>query len=53
MSLLRALYEGLNAVLPSALSSYLVLTYAATLTLLLAASYAAVPLLAGREEGHA
>src|SRR5262245_47915349 len=53
VSLLRALYSGLSTVLPGLVSGYLVLTYAATLTLLLAASYAAVPLLAGREERHA
>lgn len=54
VTLLRALHAGLQVLLPVAVSGYLVSTYAATVTLALAASYAAVPLLAGRplEERH-
>ncbi len=48
VSVLRALHAGLSVLLPATLSGYLVLSYALTMTLLLAASYAAVPLLAGR-----
>ncbi len=56
--LVRGAYRLLSAVLPGALSAYLVFSYAAVLALLLALTYAAVPLLAehqgrGREERHA
>ena len=56
---LRAVYDLLSRVLPSALSAYLVLSYAAVVTLLLGATYAAVPVLAAHqarlrhEERHA
>lgn len=55
---LRAATRLLAAVLPPALGTYLVFSYATLLALLLAASYAAIPLLAERqrrrrEESHA
>ncbi|HZP43643.1 MAG TPA: hypothetical protein VFD84_19315 [Candidatus Binatia bacterium] len=55
---LRAAARLLDAVLPPALGAYLVFSYATLLALLLAASYAAIPLLAERqrrrrEESHA
>jgi len=54
----RAVARLLGAVLPAALGAYLVFSYATLLALLLAASYAAIPLLAERqlrrrEESHA
>jgi hypothetical protein len=39
----------LSAVLPGALSLYLVFNYAATLALLLALTYSAIPILAERQ----
>jgi hypothetical protein len=56
LSVLSALHTGLRYLLPGVLSGYLVATWAATLTVMLAATYAAVPLLAHRagpaREGH-
>jgi hypothetical protein len=55
----RTAYRLLCAVLPSALSTYIVTSWTVTAALLLAATYAAVPLLAERqlrvqgEESHA
>lgn len=45
----RRLHAALAALLPAGLSAYLVFNYAAMLALLLAATYAAVPLLAERQ----
>lgn len=47
--LLRALYEALRAVLPTALSLYFVLNYTTLLAVLLTLAYGAVPLLAERQ----
>jgi hypothetical protein len=46
---LRAAYAMLSSILPGALSLYVVFNYAATLTLLLALSYSAIPILAERQ----
>jgi hypothetical protein len=48
LSLLRALHAGLDYALPSALSLYVVATYAALLAALLGLTYGAIPLLAYR-----
>ena len=45
----RAAYGVLQALLPRALSLYVVFNYAATLTLLLAVTYAMVPIVAERQ----
>jgi hypothetical protein len=46
---LRAVYRVLGEVLPSAVGTYLVASWVAALTLVLALTYAAVPLLAERQ----
>jgi hypothetical protein len=46
---LRAAYALLRSVLPDGLSLYVVFNQAATVTLLLALSYAAIPILAERQ----
>ena len=46
---LRAAYAVLSSVLPGGLSLYVVFNQAATLTLLLALSYSAIPILAERQ----
>jgi hypothetical protein len=46
---LRAVYDGLRTILPGMLSAYLVLSYTALVTLLLGATYAAVPVLAAHQ----
>ena len=50
--LVRGAYRVLHALLPGALSLYLVCSYTVVLALLLALSYAAVPLLAERQGRH-
>ena len=47
--LVRAAYGVLDAVLPRALSLYVVFNYAATLTLLLALTYGMIPIVAERQ----
>jgi hypothetical protein len=47
--LVRTIHQVLSAVLPGALSLYLVFNYAATLALLLALTYSAIPILAERQ----
>jgi hypothetical protein len=47
--IVRAVHALLSSVLPGALSSYLVFNYAATLALLLALTYSAIPLVAERQ----
>jgi anti-sigma factor RsiW len=47
--IVRAVYGLLSELLPSALSVYLVFTYAATLALLLALTYGAIPVLVERQ----
>ena len=47
--LVRAAYGLLHAVLPRALSLYVVFNYAATVTLLLALTYAMIPIVAERQ----
>jgi hypothetical protein len=47
--IVRAAHTFLRTVLPEALSFYLVFNYAATLVLLLALTYAAVPILVERQ----
>jgi hypothetical protein len=49
LSLVRAAYRALSAVLPHAVSLYVVGNYAAFLALLLALTYGAVPFLAARQ----
>jgi hypothetical protein len=48
-ALVRGLYALLSAVLPAALSAWVVSSYAALLALLLAVTYGAVPVLAERQ----
>ncbi len=51
---LRLAYDYLSALLPATIAAYLVLSYAASLLLLFAATYAAIPvLLVGRRSGRA
>ncbi len=51
---LRLAYGYLSALLPATIAAYLVLSYAASLLLLFAATYAAIPvLLVGRRSGRA
>ncbi|HLK12490.1 MAG TPA: hypothetical protein VKW76_14030 [Candidatus Binatia bacterium] len=45
----RTVYAALTAVLPAGLSAYVVGSYGAAITVLVALSYAAVPLLAARQ----
>jgi hypothetical protein len=58
-ALVLGLHHVLSAVLPAALSTWVVVHYAALLALLLAATYGSIPILAERqarrrlEEGHA
>ena len=47
--LMRAMYGVLDALLPRALSLYVVFNYAATLTLLLALTYGMIPIVAERQ----
>jgi hypothetical protein len=47
----RALYDALATVLPDAVSLWVVSSWAATLTVLLALTYAAIPILAERQSG--
>jgi hypothetical protein len=47
----RALYGALSTVLPDALTLWVVSSWAATLTVLLALTYAAIPILAERQSG--
>ena len=49
LQVLRAAYALLSAVLPNALGFYVVLNYTALLAFLLAATYAAVPVVAARQ----
>ena len=49
LQVLRAAYALLTAVLPSAVGFYVVLIYTALLAFLLAATYAAVPVVAARQ----
>jgi hypothetical protein len=49
LSLVRAAYHALSAVLPHAVSLYVVGNYAAFLALLLALTYGAIPFLAARQ----
>jgi hypothetical protein len=51
LSLVRAAYHALSAVLPHAVSLYVVGNYAAFLALLLALTYGAIPFLAARQGG--
>lgn len=48
---LRLVYDYLSAVLPATIAAYLVLSYAASLLLLFAATYAAIPVLLVQRRG--